>query len=584
MGAEFVKGTVVQAQPAPSASGSGASTAEQAALTTAKELFRRGVQLHSEGNVRGALDFFLESRRVYASSQNTINAALCLEKLGRFDEAIVLYEDALQRFSTQMSETNRTGTVSVIARLKNQVTMLTVDSTNGSTVLLDGKVVAKIPQKSPLAVLPGNHLIKVTKEGYQNAERSINLSAGQSLTLELPLERLKQLGALRIEDTNSDGATIFIDGKPAGPSPFEGNLPPGPHLVWSRAADRGSGPQRAVVLDGQTTLVRLESARLAKQVTISTNPITAKIEIDGVYVGTNQWTGALPEGSHVIVGAEDGYYLEKAQVKLGAEDSQIDIQLNLRIDHTHPRWPKTFSIHPYLALQAGYSVADRFSGLYEQSCVTQCGQMAQGPNFGAKVGVELGVPIAFEAALAYTSLSTQKTRGYTNIVATNDGDFAANYRYSDDLLVRGILATIGISYRGRLGKHYWLRPALSAGLFFSRSSDTIVGNVRVGSQTSRTVTEQAQDQEKTSTPFVFQPSLWFGRAVGPLFFELGVTQTFVLKQGPIQERGVTSVPPNCSEASLQTPGCLPARQILSDERVFQAFSFWTPSLALGYRY
>jgi hypothetical protein len=42
------------------------------------------------GDSERALDFFIRSRELYPSPQNTINVALCLTELQRYDEALEL--------------------------------------------------------------------------------------------------------------------------------------------------------------------------------------------------------------------------------------------------------------------------------------------------------------------------------------------------------------------------------------------------------------------------------------------------------------------------------------------------------------
>ena len=64
----------------------------------AKDLFKRGVALHDAKDFERALELFSQSRGVVASVQNTVNAALCLDELGRYDEALELYEQLLTDF------------------------------------------------------------------------------------------------------------------------------------------------------------------------------------------------------------------------------------------------------------------------------------------------------------------------------------------------------------------------------------------------------------------------------------------------------------------------------------------------------
>src|SRR5262245_28072816 len=67
-------------------------------LESARYFFHQGVELLLANQPERALDFFLRSRELVPSAKNTIDAGICLERLGRHDEALELYEDASARF------------------------------------------------------------------------------------------------------------------------------------------------------------------------------------------------------------------------------------------------------------------------------------------------------------------------------------------------------------------------------------------------------------------------------------------------------------------------------------------------------
>src|SRR4051812_8664259 len=81
--------------PGPSASAD--------AKEAARALFEKSLPLFEEGHWDAALGGFLASRNLYPARGNTQNAAMCMEKLARYDEAIELLE-ALQTFSLTPTE------------------------------------------------------------------------------------------------------------------------------------------------------------------------------------------------------------------------------------------------------------------------------------------------------------------------------------------------------------------------------------------------------------------------------------------------------------------------------------------------
>jgi tetratricopeptide (TPR) repeat protein len=177
--------------------------AEDPAKAQAVDLFKRGMMLFRAGDVERALVLLLQSRKAYASKGNTLNAAICLDRLGRYDEALELYEEALARFGEALDAEDRASLPEVMARLRSKVASVEI-STNvaGGIVLVDTRERGRVPLAAPLRVLPGRRAIRVAKDGYRTFERVVTLRAGASLTVEArlaPLESRDRARASPIE-------------------------------------------------------------------------------------------------------------------------------------------------------------------------------------------------------------------------------------------------------------------------------------------------------------------------------------------------------------------------------------------------
>src|SRR5690349_19216075 len=70
-------------------------------------LNRQGLALLDAGRYEEALDRFQRSRAEAHTFKNTTNAAICLHRLGRYDEAMELYEELLEKFYGELKEQNR---------------------------------------------------------------------------------------------------------------------------------------------------------------------------------------------------------------------------------------------------------------------------------------------------------------------------------------------------------------------------------------------------------------------------------------------------------------------------------------------
>lgn len=92
---------VARAQPAPGGSSSPAPAPAtgDAAKDDARGHFDLGISHFDREEWAAALVEFLKSRELFPTKGNTKNAAICLRKVGRFDEALDLFEALLRDFS-----------------------------------------------------------------------------------------------------------------------------------------------------------------------------------------------------------------------------------------------------------------------------------------------------------------------------------------------------------------------------------------------------------------------------------------------------------------------------------------------------
>ena len=222
LGASATSGAQPAPQPPPT----------EAALEAATDFFRKGNAEMDAGNHERALEFFQQSRAQVPSIANTNNAALALEKLGRLDEALELYEHLLSAFATRLTSEERTAISNKVAALRGQIGTLEVSASVDGILVIDGKKRGTVPLAAPLRVLPGPHVVRVIKDGYSPAEATVSVVAGQSARVDLKLEALTAVGRLQVTDASgAAGVEVLVDGAPVGQTPWEGSLGPGRHLV-----------------------------------------------------------------------------------------------------------------------------------------------------------------------------------------------------------------------------------------------------------------------------------------------------------------------------------------------------------------
>lgn len=143
----------------------------------------------------------------------------------------------------------RTGTGRGAAGKFRASTVLVRSTTEGARIFIDGEMVGVIPQKLPIALAPGPHTIKVGKPGHSDYLDTFELKRGQELLLEIDL--LALAGVLQVNST-APGAIVAIDQRQIGEVPYDGEIPPGAHVLEVRAPGHSTFRKDLSVVAGDT--------------------------------------------------------------------------------------------------------------------------------------------------------------------------------------------------------------------------------------------------------------------------------------------------------------------------------------------
>ena len=230
------------------------SETEPARVTRARALFVEGAELAKKMRWGEARSRFEASNRLHPHPGTSYNIGVCERALGHFTRARQAFRDALADRSALDESMKRDAAVflseldAVIAELK-----LTLEPAN-VRILVDGRPldVIKKPggpvravagtrppgraEKAPgrtfvIEADPGNHLLVVSRTGYADVLRRIDLAPGARRDLALSLKRLP--GELSI-DANQPGAAVSVNGLDVGIAPVKVRRPSGRYRVLVR--------------------------------------------------------------------------------------------------------------------------------------------------------------------------------------------------------------------------------------------------------------------------------------------------------------------------------------------------------------
>ena len=170
-----VLGSLVACPAIAIAEGEPADSAAEGPLAEARRHFELGVIHFDRREWQAALVEFLRSRELVATRANTKNAAICLRKMGRFDESLDLYE-ALVRDFPDLADTDRELARREIAELSASVGTLEIrGAPPGARVSVDGAERGATPLAVPLRLSAGTHTVRVEKPGWLPWETRVDL-------------------------------------------------------------------------------------------------------------------------------------------------------------------------------------------------------------------------------------------------------------------------------------------------------------------------------------------------------------------------------------------------------------------------
>jgi hypothetical protein len=554
-------------------------------LAAAKEQFRRGVALFAAGDLQRALDFFIESRTRYPSAKNTLNAAVCLDRLGRLDEAVELYEEALGRFGADLDAADRSSIGAALTALRGKLGAVDISANVEGSIVIDGRLRGRLPLSGPIRLGAGRHALRIMKGGYQTYEASVEIAVGETAKLDARLAPLVQAGQLRVEDPGNDGADVFVDGAAVGTIPWEDTLSVGRHVLWTRKGDIGSAPMIAVVVEGQTAVLRVRSVTLGKLVRLEIVPTTAELRIDSVPVGVGFWEGRLPVGPHQIAANEAGYRAATVEVTTTEDGEPFVWRAKLDVDPTHPRWPRPPSGSVWFEVLGGGAIGSTFSSDAESRCPEACSDdpPVKGFLLGARGGYRFTMGLGLELSAGYLHLEKGLSRHAEARFPTDTQAYAVRYDLEDNIRVRGPFIAPALSYRLDVGGSVGVIGRVAAGLVFASSRDGVDGTATTGAESVDVSVDGAEDSV-SSTAFFVHPELGLDAELGEFRVGAAVGVAVFLTEGPRFEHSSIDVAPSCDDAAPSAVGCAPGSRALSGEKAFDPFAVFTPQIFAGYEF
>jgi hypothetical protein len=176
---------------------------------------------------------------------------------------------------------------------------------------------------APLTIIdlaPGPHLVSATKQGHQDASKTVTVRANEKVAVELELEPV--LGLVLVRSSPAD-ADVQVDGAFRGRTPvLMTDLPIGHHRVQINKAGHSGREVDLNVKDRIPVKLDVNLASEATSIVVETTPPAAKITVDGISKDPAPCTIEMTPGEHSIEVALEGYQSFKQTFRLTAGRSE----------------------------------------------------------------------------------------------------------------------------------------------------------------------------------------------------------------------------------------------------------------------
>jgi len=203
----------------------------------ARAYYSEGEELFKKELYAAAIENFKKAQDIIPHPVNLYNIARAYEKLGDADNCVTGYEAYLDFYRRKYNGKDPSDLVDVRASIAKcqllQRPAVTIESDpSGAAIYLDDKT--KLIGQTPFTIKldPGKYKLYLNLDGHVPFDQDLDVRAGQPLTLHFKLEKFQRVGKVRVK-TNVRGASLFIDGRNVGLTPYTELivLDEGPHQI-----------------------------------------------------------------------------------------------------------------------------------------------------------------------------------------------------------------------------------------------------------------------------------------------------------------------------------------------------------------
>ena len=201
------------------------------------------------------------------------------------------------------------------------VTLTIKSAVDGATVSVDGQPRGQIKNgQLEIPVVPGPREIVVSASGYIEYRSTLNLAPGQPSSLSATLRRAQ--ANLNITSQPS-GATVKINGRNIGKTPFAGGIEPGSYAVTIELEGFEPVEQKLAATADNTSTFAATLRPSVGTLSLVIQPANATVSVNSRTLTPTERTGGvkLAPGTYTLEVSAEGFETERATVTIVAGSS-----------------------------------------------------------------------------------------------------------------------------------------------------------------------------------------------------------------------------------------------------------------------
>jgi hypothetical protein len=270
--------------------------------------------------------------KVYLDGKEVGESPIVLSDISPGRHLIRLVKEGFEPYEVlEVVAVDRKGLMVNLNKIVKEGELLIQTEPSGATIYLNNRSVGRSPYEGR-GLSPGIYRIRVTKEGYENWEKSEIVEPGRRVEV---LAQLKgNEGELELR-SDPPGGKVYLDGKYVGVTPLHLlHIRPGKYSVLIVKEGYVPYEEQLEVTRGDRKTVRASMKSKMGELDVSLKTPGASLTIDGksVEVGPRNYVEKeLPSGKYKIRVAKEAYETWEGEVAVKAgEKLEMSIELNMK--------------------------------------------------------------------------------------------------------------------------------------------------------------------------------------------------------------------------------------------------------------